>query len=162
MSFASISQTPKSILLSTFLGVTTLVALMYLHEFALHFAIKSMLTQHLPNALNEALVNSYDVTLLLLHAESVLKRWIESVHVLSVFGMPVISNIDVLEISLTAATSQNSADLLFKLRDDHYYLSWTLSSPISNLSLSIMLLSVYCAPLVLIPRLLHQLPSETS
>lgn len=146
MSFDSVSQKQKTLVLSTCLGVAVLVALMYLYDFALHFAIQNLLAQHLPTALNDALVNSYDVTQLLVHSESVLKRWIESVHLFSVFGSPIINNIEILEISLTAATSQYSADLLFKLGDEHYALNWIISSPISNLTLSIMIaISALCA-----------------
>ncbi|WP_162674635.1 hypothetical protein [Vibrio variabilis] len=117
----------------------TLFGLTYIYDIALNLVIRTLLTEHLPSALNDALVNSYDINQLLVHSLSTIKSWIESAQLLSLFNLPLISHIEVLEISLTSANSADSAELLFKLGNEQYAMDWRVTAPISALSLVLMI-----------------------
>ncbi len=139
MTILSLSKKRQAILLSAGFGVVTLFGLTYIYDVALNLVIRTLLTEHLPSALNDALVNSYDINQLLVHSESTIKSWIESAQLFSLFNLPLISHIEVLEISLTSANSADSAELLFTLGDEQYAMDWKVTAPISDLSLALMI-----------------------
>ncbi|WP_234494161.1 hypothetical protein [Vibrio maritimus] len=131
----SLSNKPLVIAISFVVFLVTLVVLHYANNLALHIAIHSSLKQLLPSALNDALVNSYDVEPLLKHSESLIKSWLESAKVMSLFDISTINSLEVLEISLTSMSSTDHADLTFQLGDQHYGVSWRVAAERSALLL---------------------------
>lgn len=137
----SLSNKPLVIVTSFVVFLIALAAMLYASNLALHIAIYSSLKQQLPNALNDALVNSYDVEPLLNHSESLIKSWLESAKVMSLFDISTINSLEVLEISLTSMSSTDHADLTFQLSDQHYGVSWRVAAERSTLSLLFIVFS---------------------
>ncbi|WP_257275784.1 MULTISPECIES: hypothetical protein [unclassified Endozoicomonas] len=128
----------RSCALSLVITCLIFTLLCHANELALNYVIQSALEEYLPDALNAALVNSYDKEELLKRSAMTLKAWIESANIISLANISMFSDIEVLEISLTPKSSPQDSDLSFYLNKQAFSLDWQISVVHSEIALLLM------------------------
>ncbi len=136
--YLAISNQYRSVALSLVITCLIFALLCHANQLALKYVVESALEQYLSDALNAALINSYNKEELLKRSAMILKTWIENANIVSLANISMFSDIEVLEISLTPKPSPEGSDLSFYLNKQAFGLNWQIAVVHSRVALTIM------------------------